>query len=183
MKSRTKTLIICCLLTAYAQILLAQTGSLRGKLTDKNNAETLIGATVAIEGTSLGAVTNIDGDYNIEKVPVGTYTIKISFVGYNAESIPGITIKENESTSLNLKMESNTKVLKDAEVISTRITNTENAVLAEMRSSEQIVNGVSSQQIAKTQDRSASEVIKRLPGVTVMEDRFIVIRGLSERYN
>jgi hypothetical protein len=183
MKSRTKTLIICCLLTAYAQILVAQTGSLRGKLTDKTNAETLIGATVAIEGTSLGAVTNIDGDYIIEKVPVGTYTIKISFVGYNAESLPGIIIKENESTSLNLKMESNTKVLKDAEVISTRITNTENAVLAEMRSSEQIVNGVSSQQIAKTQDRSASEVIKRLPGVTVMEDRFIVIRGLSERYN
>lgn len=183
MKSKTKLLLLICLLTGYVNVMFAQTGKLMGKLTDKTNAETLIGATVTLEGTALGAVTNIDGDYQIDNIPAGTYTVKISFVGYSNEVLPGIVIKAHESTKLDYKMSNNAQVLKDAEVISTRITNTENAVLAEMRNSEQIVNGVSSQQIQKTQDRNASEVIKRLPGVTLMADRFIIVRGLSERYN
>ena len=183
MKSLTKKLIICCITILYTHISAAQTGSIQGTLTDKITSETLIGATISIEGTQIGAVTDIDGKYIIDKVPSGTYSLKISYVGYNQETITGVTVRSGEITTVNFKMSNNSKQLKDAEVISTRITNTENAVLTEMRKSEQIVNGVSSQQIAKTQDRSASEVIKRLPGVTVMDDRFVVIRGLSERYN
>lgn len=136
-----------------------------------------------IPGTSLGAVTDIDGRYIIEKVPAGTYTLRLTFIGYITEELPQVTVKSGETTTFHYKMSTESKTLKDAEVVATRITNTENAILAEMRKSEQIVNGVSSQQISKTQDRNASEVIRRLPGVTLMEDRFIVVRGLSERYN
>ncbi len=183
MKKLIIVLITCYLIASANNILQAQPGNLRGVLNDKINVETLIGATVAIEGTSLGAVTNFDGEYRIDNIPAGTYSVKISFVGYTTETVSNVVIKSNETTVLNFKMSSNSQVLKDAEVVATRITNTENAVLAEMRKSNQVVNGVSSQQISKTQDRNASEVIKRLPGVTVMEDRFVVIRGLSERYN
>jgi hypothetical protein len=161
----------------------AQKGSLKGTLSDKSTGETLIGATVSIDGTNLGGVTDIDGRYSIDQVESGNYTIRISYVGYTQESIAGVVIEAGKTTILDYKLSNNTQNLKDAEVVATRITNTENAVLAEMRKSEQIVNGVSSQQISKTQDRSAAEVIKRLPGVTIMEDRFIVVRGLSERYN
>ncbi len=183
MKSKVKTLLfnllfILCVLNGYAQ-----KGSLKGTLSDKSTGETLIGATVSIDGTNLGGVTDIDGRYSIDQVESGNYTIRISYVGYTQESIAGVVIEAGKTTILDYKLSNNTQNLKDAEVVATRITNTENAVLAEMRKSEQIVNGVSSQQISKTQDRSAAEVIKRLPGVTIMEDRFIVVRGLSERYN
>jgi len=171
-------LFILCLINGYAQ-----KGTLKGILSDKSTGETLIGATVSIDGTSLGGVTDIDGRYSIEQIEPGNYAVRISYVGYTQESIAGVVIQAGKTTTLDFKLSNNTQNLKDAEVVATRITNTENAVLAEMRKSEQIVNGVSSQQISKTQDRSAAEVIKRLPGVTIMEDRFIVVRGLSERYN
>lgn len=183
MKNKLVITLIACLSFICVNKSVAQTGVIKGILTDKTTGETLIGATIMIPGTSLGAVTDLDGGYRIEKVPAGTCTLRITFVGYITEEIPNVSVKSGETTEFNYKLSTETKTLKDAEVVATRITNTENAVLAEMRKAEQIVNGVSSQQISKTQDRSASEVIRRLPGVTVMEDRFVVIRGLSERYN
>ncbi|MBP7168263.1 MAG: TonB-dependent receptor [Bacteroidia bacterium] len=183
MKSKLHLLLTFCISIVCTVNAVAQTGTIKGVLTDKTNNETLIGATIMVSGTGLGAVTDIDGAYQIDKVPTGTYTIKITFVGYVTDEIQGVVVKNGETTQLNHQLRNDSKTLKDAQVVSTRITNTENAVLAEMRKSEQVVIGVSSQQIAKTQDRSASEIIRRLPGVTVMEDRFVVIRGLSERYN
>ncbi|MFN0187624.1 MAG: carboxypeptidase-like regulatory domain-containing protein, partial [Bacteroidia bacterium] len=183
MKNLIITIAIVCLSAICGNSISAQTGSISGTLTDKINSETLIGATVTLEGTSLGAVTDIDGKYTIDKITEGIYIVKISFIGYDPITEPNVHVKAGSKTILDLKLSTNAKVLKGADVMSTRITNTENAVLADMRSSSQIVNGISSQQISKTQDRNASEVIRRLPGVSIMDDRFIVIRGLSERYN
>ena len=183
MKNIVRILLFICLTTTCITKLQAQTGSIKGVLTDKNTGETLIGATVMVQGTSLGAVTDLDGAFTIEKVPAGTVSLRITFVGYLTEELKAVAVKQGETTTLQLKMSPELKTMKNAEVVATRITNTENAVLAEMRKSEQVVNGISSQQISKTQDRNASEVIKRLPGVTIAEDRFVVIRGLSERYN
>lgn len=183
MKNLLIKFAIICIGALYGHASLAQTGSITGTLTDKINAETLIGATVTLEGTSLGAVTDFDGKYTIDNIKEGIYTIKISFVGYEPVTAPNIQVTTGKKTTFNYQLSSNAKDLKGAEVMATRITNTENAILADMRSSSQIVNGISSQQISKTQDRNTSEVIRRLPGVSIMEDRFIVIRGLSERYN
>ncbi|MBK8846825.1 MAG: TonB-dependent receptor [Bacteroidetes bacterium] len=55
--------------------------------------------------------------------------------------------------------------------------------MVELRNTTQIANAVSSQQMSKTQDRSAADVMRRIPGVTLQQDRFIMIRGLAERYN
>lgn len=186
MKRTLTTCLTYCLtvlFALYGQSLLAQNGSIRGTITDKLNGETLIGANVSVEGTSLGSVTDFDGKFLIDKVPAGTHILKITYVGYQSELMPGIVVKAGEATVVSYKLGTDVKVLKEAQITSTRITNTENAVLAEMRKSEQVVVGVSSQQISKTQDRNASEVIRRLPGVTIMEDRFIMVRGLADRYN
>ena len=55
--------------------------------------------------------------------------------------------------------------------------------MMEIRKSNAVVSGISAQQIAKTMDRNAAEVVKRVPGVTIMEDKFIMVRGLNDRYN
>ena len=161
----------------------AQFGTIKGTLTDEESGESLIGANILLEGTTLGASSDIDGNYLIEGVKTGLYTLKISYVGYQAEVIFGILIKERETITISKKLRLNAKELVGANIIARRITNTENAVLAEMRGAEQVTNGVSSQQIAKTQDRSATDVIRRIPGISIVEDRFVMVRGLSERYN
>jgi TonB-dependent receptor len=181
MKKNIILTLIICLAASYS--LFAQTGSIAGILTDSQTGETLIGANVIIKGTTNGSVTDINGEYKIYNLQPGQYSIVLSYVGYSNQSVDNIAVEAGKTTTLNFKMLSNVKQLKEANVSTTRITHTENAVLAEMRKAEQVVVGVSSQQIGKTQDKNATEVIRRLPGVTVIEDRFIMIRGLSERYN
>lgn len=158
-------------------------GTLHGKVTDKVTKETLIGASIRIEETGAGNVTDIDGEFRIDGIKPGSYTVVVSYVGYENLKQPGVVINNGGKTVIDFELGSNLKELKTAEIVSTRITHTENAVLAEMRKSEQVVNGISNQQISRTQDRNTSEVIRRLPGISIIEDRLVVIRGLSERYN
>jgi hypothetical protein len=73
--------------------------------------------------------------------------------------------------------------LSEVSVTARKKTDTEISVISAAKQSNLIIVGVSSQQISKSQDKDASEVIRRLPGVTIMGGRFVVVRGLIERYN
>lgn len=139
-------------------------------------------ANVSIKGTANGATTDFDGNYKIT-VSEGVYEIVASFVGYEQVSKAGVTVVAGETTNLDFTVQASVQQLKETKVSAQKVTHTENAVLTEMKRSTAVVSGISSQQIAKSQDRDASEVIKRVPGVTIMNDRFVMVRGLSERYN
>lgn len=156
--------------------------TLSGRIFDNQTGESLPGANILIEGSKLGGITDFEGNFLIPGIPAGNYSVRFTYVGYVSDTIQ-IKLSEGEVKSIDFRLNPNSSQLKEAEITSSRITNTENAVLAEMRQADQLINGVSAQQISKTQDRTASDVIKRLPGVTVIEDRFIMLRGLNERYN
>lgn len=61
--------------------------------------------------------------------------------------------------------------------------NTEGSIVGLPRNSLMVLSGVSAQQISRTQDSNASEVIKRIPGISIIDDKFVMVRGLSQRYN
>ncbi len=154
--------------------------SIKGVVTDAKGVP-LTGVVVALTGTAKGTVTDFDGNYDISGLTNGTYEIVFSYATYK-------TYKENITVAgadviLDMKMNPETTELKDQEVKAIRITNTENSVISEIRNSNSIVSGTSAAQISKTLDRNAADVAKRIPGVTIQDDRFIVIRGLPDRYN
>lgn len=76
-------------------MVLAQDGKLRGVITDRESGEPLIGANVVIEGTNLGASTDINGEYVILSVPPGVYTVRASYIGYASVSISNIRVSSN----------------------------------------------------------------------------------------
>ncbi len=160
-----------------------QTGTISGKIIDNATGTGLPGASVVIDGTTQGSMTDIDGNFRISAVTPGTYKIRISYVGYVAEAIENVVVVSGSDKVISLKLKENINQLQGADVVAQRSTHTDNAVLMEMRQSEQVVSGVSSQQISKSQDRTAGDVIKRIPGVTMSETGFVNIRGLAERYN
>lgn len=156
--------------------------SVKGHVLDKKNNEALIGATVLVEGTTKATSVDIDGNYRLNLAP-GKYTLIASYVSYQTQKIANVEIKANESTELNFMMEEAGLMLKSVEVVAQRRTDTELSMLKSVRSAVQVVSGISSQQIGKTLDRDASEVVKRVSGVTIQDNRFIVVRGLNQRYN
>jgi len=180
----TKILYIFLLSCGSVVAAVAQgTGSIKGLIKDAKTAETVVGGTVRLEGTTLGEQTDADGNFTIKQIPAGKYTVIISSVSYKNRTIPDVVVKANETTVLNSTLQSDSKQLNDVVVTGVRRTNTEVSVINEIRQANVVVSGVSSEQIVKTQDRDAAEVVRRIPGVTIVDNRFIQVRGLSDRYN
>jgi TonB-dependent receptor len=159
-----------------------QQGKLAGKVTDKKTNEGIIGATVLVTGTIQAAPVNVDGSYELP-LDAGTYSITLTYVGYKPLTFPGIVIKSGETTTLDGQMEPSATSLTEVTVTGVKQTGTEIALIQDLKKSELVVSGMSNDQIVKTLDRDAAEVVKRIPGVTVQNNNFIVIRGLAERYN
>jgi outer membrane receptor for ferrienterochelin and colicin len=160
-----------------------QTGVIRGTIKDVKSKEDIIGATVLIQGSTKGAATDVNGFFTFGKLAVGTYSLKISFVGYQSKIYENVKVEADQVTDLNLTIAEESSTLAEVKVVAQRLTNTEVSVMSEIKAAQLVVSGISAAQITKTLDRTAAEVVKRVPGVTIFNERFINIRGLNERYN
>jgi len=160
----------------------AQTGVIKGTVTDANTKETLIGATVALQGTTNGAITDFDGNFRIEKVTAGSYNLVISYISYDNQIVRVEVTNGNES-AINVELKPASVDIEEVQVVAKRRDNTEDSMLSSLKAGSLIVSGITAQQISKSQDKDAAEVIRRVPGVSIRDDKFVIVRGLTERYN
>lgn len=176
----SKTLLILFLFVVYA--FRAVAGDINGTITDRATREPLTGATVQLVGTTQGVVADLDGNYRFTNVKNGTYTILIKYIGYKEIVKDGVKVT-NTPLKLSFEMEADAQTLGEVAVVAQVKKNTDVAMMTDQRRSLVVQSGVSAQQISKTQDKDASEVIKRVPGVSIIDDQFVMVRGLSQRYN
>ncbi len=160
-----------------------QTGSIQGKVTDKADSETLIGAAIQVEGSTVGTITDADGQYILTNLKPGSYNLKISYVSYAARIIDNVAVEAGKTTTVDIEMEADVVDIGEITVTAIRKTNSEISVITDIKESKFVATGISGQQISKTLDKDASEVVKRIPGMTIMDNKFLVVRGLSQRYN
>ncbi|MDQ4138992.1 MAG: carboxypeptidase-like regulatory domain-containing protein [Bacteroidota bacterium] len=177
-----KKLILLLTLLSTSVLAFAQQGTLAGKVKDKKTGEPIIGAVVFITGSNKGSTTDIEGNYSIQLEP-GVYKITASYVSYKPQTFESIQITAGKTTTLDIGIEEATTQLGGVTITGTKQTNTDITLIKELKQSEVVVSGVSGEQITKSLDRDAAETVKRIPGVTIMNDRYIYVRGLSERYN
>jgi hypothetical protein len=179
----TKGVISIVFLLSSAATGIAQTGSIEGVVTDRNSREVLPGVTITVKGTNTGAYADIAGHFRIPNVKPGKYRLKVSYISYNSDSVEDVRVEAGKATKLSIALTESTVALKEVTVTGLRKTDTDVSMLNVTRMSLLVSIGISGQQILRSQDRDASEVIRRLPGTTIIDDRFIVVRGLSQRYN
>ena len=165
------------LFTAFGQ------GTIQGTIKDVKTKETVVGASVYLQGTTIGTSTDADGHYVIKNLKSGSYNIIVSFVSYRVDTIVGVKVSRDKVAVADHSILELTTQLSEVSVTARKKTDTEISIINTSKQSNLIVVGVSSQQISKSQDKDASEVIRRLPGVTIIGGRFVVVRGLIERYN
>lgn len=161
----------------------SQSGSIKGIVVDKKTKETIIGANVIISGTTIGKSTDLNGFFEITNLKPGKYNLNISFISYNTIELKDVKVENGKPTSLNIEIEEKSTSLQGVTITERKKTDTELSIMSSIKQSSLVVSGVSSQQIAKSQDKDASEVIRRVPGITIIDGRFVVVRGLIERYN
>lgn len=169
--------------TTNSNLLFSQNGGIEGIIIDKKSNETLTGANVIIQGTYNGAITDFDGKFSLENLQPGLYNLSISFISYQPQIITDIKVEPNKISYIKVGLEEVSTAIEGVTVSATKRSGTEISLLNAIKTNNLIISGISAQQITRTQDRDASEVVKRIPGITIIDDRFIVVRGLPQRYN
>jgi len=180
--------ICLCLLatTAFAQ----KPGKISGKVTSKKDGQTLIGVTAVVlqNGTQVnGAVTDLDGLYLVEDLAPGTYSVRLTYLGFDTAMVNDVLVGQDSTTLANVVLSPQTAGTTIAEgkiVITSQRDRTSNAELqALQRSSVTVLDGVSAESIRRSPDRNTGDVLRRVSGASIQGGRYVVVRGLADRYN
>jgi outer membrane receptor protein involved in Fe transport len=164
----------------------AVTGVIKGSIIDNNTKVGLPAATIQIFGVAGGDITaasELDGTYRLE-VPAGTYKLTISTPEYIAQT-KQITVPEKGEIEINMNLDPapiETGGEETIEIVDKIDTRKEAAVLAVRRASSVVSDAVSSQEIARTPDSNAGDAMKRVVAVSVLDGRYVALRGLEGRY-
>jgi hypothetical protein len=171
---------IICINNSLAQT----TGSITGKVVDANNGESIIGANVFIVGTTLGAATDLDGNYSIKNIPVGKISLSITFISYTKTTINDIEVEPGKNQIINISLKSEAIEIGGEVLVIGEVSNQyEAALLNQRKKSIQISDGISAEQIKRSTDNTTAETLRRVPGLTLLDNKYIYVRGVSERYN
>jgi TonB dependent receptor/CarboxypepD_reg-like domain/TonB-dependent Receptor Plug Domain len=160
----------------------AQTGKLTGKITDSATNQSLFGVSITVKGLSKGVASITDGSYILSLAP-GTYTIRYSYSGYGTKDVSEIVIKKGETTFMDATLSSKSD-LRGVVITSTRArVETQAAIYSKQKLSAAASDGIGAEAIRKTPDVNVGQVIKRVTGINVTDNRFVVVRGLGDQYN
>ena len=151
-----------------------------GTVSDSSSGESLIGAMVLVKGESRGATVDPDGKFSIDNLTKESYDLEIRYMGYKTQTI---AVKPIKDTLLNIQLLPSVQEIGTV-VVSARSSKETNAELVKLQSNSAVVmDGTNAETFKKTPDTKASDVFKRISGASVQDNKFVVIRGLSDRYN
>jgi len=156
-------------------------GKITGKVMDEKG-ETFPGASIRIIELGSGIQSAVDGSYTIA-VPPGIYTLEISYISYQTQKITGVQVKAGAVTRLDVSMKPSDNSLKEVVVTSGYQRASAAGLYAKQKTAAGITDGISAAQIARTPDNNVGAVLKRISGLNVVDNRYVVVRGLSDRYN
>ncbi len=154
-----------------------------GIVLDSHSMEPVIGASVILSGTYTGTATDAHGHFSFPGLRPGEYALEIRMLSYKDFISDGITLRQGQRVEIEVQLTEEVSTLDNVVVVAHMPVGTDAGLLNRMRASNVVASGVSSQQIARTQDKDASEVVKRIPGISIIDDKFVIVRGLNQRYN
>ncbi|WP_224491307.1 TonB-dependent receptor [Robertkochia flava] len=177
-------LLLAALLCSALNFAQDQNGSIVGKILDKEmNNEPLPFANVQIAGSAKGTTTDFDGLFELANVAPGTYTLVISFVGYETLEFPDVVVEAGKVTEVNTALGAGSVSLDEVVVTTTVRRDSETALLLEQKKAVEIKESIGAQQLTKIGVSDAATATTKISGVTTTEGSGdVFIRGLGDRY-
>lgn len=152
--------------------------NIKGKITDSQTGESLPSATIVIEGTNRGTISDIRGEYLISGLTEGTHKLTFSYIGYEKQTIEVEVGKETITLDVALA----TLSIQGEEVTVTAQAAGQRAAINQQVKSNSVKNVVSAQRIQEIPENSAADAVGRLPGVTI-KNGSVIVRGLSPQFS
>ncbi|MEO8512076.1 MAG: carboxypeptidase-like regulatory domain-containing protein [Ignavibacteria bacterium] len=175
-------LYITLIFSVFSAMALAQNSKITGKVLDGSNGSVLPDAVLKIENINKGTASDLDGKFTFENIASGELKIKVSYVGYISQNV-NVSIKSGEQLNVDFVLQPEGTLTDTVTIEATRIQNNDAAMLLKQQKANNIQDGISSQQIKRTSDATSSEVLKRIVGVSIIDNKFVFVRGTNERYS
>jgi hypothetical protein len=169
-------------LTASPILAQSPSGRIVGRVVDASTGAPIPGAQVTIEGTSITAIADWSGRYGLYDVPAGSSVISVRMIGYQHKTVRDVVVQSGAGLALDLTLTASAIQIAAIEVSATEERGSAARALDEQRTSNQIINAVSGEQIRKSPDSDAGQAVQRVSGVSVQDGRYVFVRGLGERY-
>jgi len=163
--------VLCLSLFLVSPAWAAVTGKIAGVVIDKKTKEPIIGAAVQLTGTTIGILTGVDGKFQIMPVPAGAHTVAVKIIGYTSVITQGVPVRPDQTTTLNIELESSLIelqpiiVTRERQMIQMDEATTKRDVTAEKIKSMPVTN--------------VADILKTMVGVTIRNDRFHIRGGRS----
>lgn len=175
-------LVIIGMMIFISQAILAQTGKVSGTVADENN-KPVIGATIKVLTLNTGAATDVDGHFEMS-LPAGKkYEIEISAVGFGTKTLTDVEVNAGQVNSLNITLVVKANNLDNVTVKTSARKESTNALITFQKNTNAVAQVISAEAIRRSPDKNTGEALKRVTGLSIQEGRYIVVRGLSDRYN
>ncbi|UCC44495.1 MAG: carboxypeptidase-like regulatory domain-containing protein, partial [Candidatus Zixiibacteriota bacterium] len=151
-------------------VMAGSTGQIKGRITDSESGEPVIGASVLIVGTTQGAYTDVDGYYTILRVDPGTYSLRITHVDYKTVEVVDVKVQIDLTTEHDQGMEQKVTELDEKITVQGR-----QDILNKFEVAGQV--NISQEEISHRPVQTVDQLLEQVPGVQLKSTGEIFIRG------
>lgn len=176
-------LIMIMFLTIHSNVSAQNSGSIYGKIVDSATGEDLIGANILMEGTTIGAASDIEGNFKINNILPGTYSLIASMIGYSKFTVTELEIKPGEQKKLDLALVSEAYETEEVVISARLILDNDASLLKNRQKSITVSDAIGSDMIKQSGSDDAGDALKKVVGTSVVDGKYVFVRGLGDRYS
>lgn len=157
---------------------------IKGTVIEESTGKALPGVQILIVGTRLSTVTDSQGSFSFRKMQAGKYNIQFTLFSFETKIISDVEVVNNEATTLTVSLSEMNGQLKEVVIKKVKAkAESVQSLLTMQKNSIRVSDGISAESIKRTPDKTASDVLKRISGASIQNNKFVIIRGLNDRYN
>jgi hypothetical protein len=177
-----KSFLLILSFIAFSFYTSAQQIRLSGRVLNQKN-EPVSGASLNITGINRNLAADVEGRFSIILEEGKKYTLTVTAVGYQTKAVDEVEVKKNEDNTITIILDVAAKQGTEIVIRSNARRENTTGLLNFQRNNTSLSSGLSADFIRRTPDKNTGEVLKRVSGASIQDNKFVVIRGLSDRYN
>ena len=157
-------------------------GRITGRIIDEETARPLGLAQVTMTSLGRGTMSDVDGRFSLAGVPVGTHELQVRLIGYATKRVTDVVVTARRVTRIDIAIPREAIELEELTVTAVSERGNTIALLDNRRLAPAVTDAIGHEQISSSADADAAAAMQRVPGVSIVDNRFVYVRGLGERY-
>lgn len=180
----TYTLILVFFLQQVFSQVAPKTSNIKGTVIEESTGKPLTGVNILIKSSKMATISDGEGNFIFRGLAVGKYEIEFSFISYDTKIVSDVETLNNETTTITVSLTEKKNTLDEVVITRTKAkAESVRSLLTMQKNSTRVSDGISAETIKRTPDKTTSDVLKRISGASVQDNKFVVVRGLNDRYN